>query len=95
MIPDYWDIIAIKSATVPVKFVSWNQAVEYCKWQSQMFSNVIPESQNPNYREIITSNSKTKLTFKVRLPTEKEWDNFVKKNPKLVGFRCLLETVLT
>jgi Sulfatase-modifying factor enzyme 1 len=97
MLPDNWNKIKVKSDQIPVQFVSYEQAIEYCKWQSQMFSNSIPEEQNPNYQTILSSNAKGKLFFNCRLPTEKEWEIAVNKkmissNTSEIGFRCVLET---
>lgn len=97
MLPDNWNRVKVKSDQIPVQFVSYEQAIEFCKWQSQMFSNSIPESQSPDYQAILVSNAKTRLAFMCRLPTEREWEIAVKKkiieeNQNKVGFRCILET---
>jgi BlaR1 peptidase M56/Sulfatase-modifying factor enzyme 1 len=92
MIPDYWNEIKVKSEKRPVTFVSWNQAVEYCKWQSQMFSFDFQNNKKPNYQQIISSNTKVKLAYNCRLPTEIEWNKLGKKYPHIQGFYYLLET---
>jgi beta-lactamase regulating signal transducer with metallopeptidase domain len=92
MIPDYWNKIKVKSEKLPVKFVSFDQANEYCKWQSQMFSFHFQNNKKPSYKQIISSNSK--LAWNCRLPTEKEWEQLWKKYPQVNGFCYILETNL-
>lgn len=92
MIPDYWNKIKVKSEKLPVKFVSFDQANEYCKWQSQMFSFRFQNNKKPSYKQIVSSNSK--LAWNCRLPTEKEWEKLWKKYPQLNGFCFILETNL-
>ena len=48
--------------------------------------------KKPNYQQILASNAKSKVAFKCRLPSEKEYENLVKKNPSHTGFRFILET---
>ena len=96
MIPDNWNKIKVKSNQIPVTFISADQANEYCKWQSEMIRNSIPESKNPDYQAIITSNTKTKLRFSIRLPTENEWKiasnrKMLNDNTNEIGFCCILE----
>jgi hypothetical protein len=93
MIPDYWDKIKVISEKIPVGFVAWNQAEEYCKWQSEMFSFNPQNIDYPNYRQILSSNAKAKLAFKCRLPTEKEWKLLMKKSSGNSGFRYIFETL--
>ena len=92
MIPDYWNKIKVISEKLPVKFVSFDQANEYCKWQSQMFSFNFQNNKKPSYKQIVSSNSK--LAWNCRLPTEKEWEKLWKKYPQLSGFCYILETNL-
>ncbi len=96
MIPNNWSKIKVKSAQIPVTLVSYDQANEFCKWQSTMFSNIIPENKSPTYKDILSSNAKITSAFRCRLPTEKEWQMAVNKkminNLQDVGFYCILET---
>ena len=90
MIPDYWDKVTVISDKLPVKFVSFDQATEYCKWRTKLLN------QNPLliHKVGYPLSVYSKINFKLRLPTEKEWNTVIEKkviSSNNFGFRCILE----
>ena len=94
LIPDNWSKIKVKSDKLPVQSVSFEQATEYCKWRTKLLNQDPLLVHRVGYPLSVYS----KINFKLRLPTEKEWNTIIEKNvisPNNFGFRCILEMSVT
>ena len=81
MVPDNWNKIKNKSDKLPVTFVSFEQATEYCNWKSKLLNYKSKKnSHKVDYVTIITSKVKDNRLMRFRLPTEEEWQMAAKRN---------------
>ena len=94
MFPDGWSLKKVNSENQnrAVEGVSWKQAMEYCKWKSEVVTYLRTHNKMASFSQMKTDNQLAKTVVICRLPTEAE---YVKLSTKTVsggaGFRCIYD----
>lgn len=94
MFPDGWSLNKVnqENQNQAVKGVSWKQAMEYCKWKSEVVTYLQTHKKTTAFSQMKADNQLANTVIVCRLPTEAE---YVKLGPKTVsggvGFRCIYD----
>lgn len=89
MLPDGWNNLKMNAVTRDraVTGVSWDQALAYCQWKSELATYLQSHAKAASYKHMEADNKLAKSFISYRLPTERE---FSKMNTKSgTGFRCV------
>jgi formylglycine-generating enzyme required for sulfatase activity len=90
MIPEGWNNLKMNAETQnrAVTGVSWEQAVAYCQWKSELTTYLQSHAKAASYKHMEADNKLAKSFIAYRLPTEREFNKMNTKSGR-TGFRCV------